>query len=84
MKTRFGGRPRPHFDIVKWTRLGGEGGEVEALPAPTPAPTLQPVQEPSLSEEFNDSLPGDLAPPKPEKASKAVPDRKRANLMEAG
>jgi hypothetical protein len=57
MKTRFGGRQRPHFKIVKWTRLGGEGGEggdAEALPPP--APTLQPVQEPSLSEEMNDSI----------------------------
>src|SRR6516162_7701249 len=28
MKTRFGGRQRPHFKIVHWVRLGSEGGEV--------------------------------------------------------
>jgi hypothetical protein len=77
MKTRFGGRQRPDFRIVRWVRLGGEGsGEVAALLAPTPAPTLQPVQEPTLAEDFNDDLPDDLAPPKPVKASKAAPNRK--------
>ena len=30
MRTRFGGRQRPHFKIVRWVRLGGEGGEVGA------------------------------------------------------
>jgi hypothetical protein len=33
--TRFGGRQRPHFKIVRWIRLDGEGGQVEALPPPT-------------------------------------------------
>jgi hypothetical protein len=33
--TRYGGRQRPHFVIVRWVRLGGE---VEALPVPTPLP----------------------------------------------
>jgi hypothetical protein len=82
MKTRFGGRQRPHFKITKWTRLGGEGeGDVQALPPPTPAPLV-----PSLSEEMNDDLPDDLAAPKkPAKASKAAPKNgKRANMMEAG
>src|SRR5215472_2813691 len=78
MKTRFGSRPRPHFNIVKWTRLGGEGGAVEALPAPTSAPTLQPVQEPSLSEEFNDSLPDDLAPPEKKPANASVKPNRRS------
>jgi hypothetical protein len=63
MQTKFGGRQRPHFKIARWVRLGNEGGEeLAALPAPT-APTLQPVQEPSLAEDFNDELP-DLAAPK--------------------
>jgi hypothetical protein len=54
MNTRFGGRQRPHFNIVKWTRLGGEGGEeIAALPSPSSAPA---VQEPSLAEEMNDSV----------------------------
>jgi hypothetical protein len=34
MATKWGGRQRPHFKIVRWVRLGGEGGEVEALPPP--------------------------------------------------
>jgi hypothetical protein len=41
MNTRFGGRSRPHFKIVQWVRLGGEGGDVEALPPPTSPPTSQ-------------------------------------------
>ena len=80
MNTRFGGRQRPHFGIVRWVRLGGEGGgEVAALPAPE-APPLAPVQEPSVSEDMNDALPGDLAPTKkPAKASNG----KRASKSEA-
>jgi crossover junction endodeoxyribonuclease RuvC len=41
MNTRFGGRYRPHFEIVRWVRLGGAsgGGDVEAItPAPRPLP----------------------------------------------
>jgi hypothetical protein len=63
MNTRFGGRERPHFKIVRWVRLGGEGGEVEALPPPAhpttspPEPPLNEVAEPSLQEDLNDSLP---------------------------
>jgi hypothetical protein len=75
--TRFGGRQRPHFKIMRWVRLGGEGETVEALPPPPSTtqaqldqfvakPTDKPaqselplttVQEPSLQEELNDSLP---------------------------
>jgi hypothetical protein len=42
MNTRFGGRQRPHFVIKDWVRLGGEGGEMEALSPPTsPLPPQQ-------------------------------------------
>jgi hypothetical protein len=94
MNTKFGGRQRPHFQIVRWVKLGGEG--VEALPpppaTPTPAVTLAPVQEPTLAEEMNDSiddLPGlgtaESTSPKPAKASvKAAPNRKRVSTLEAG
>jgi hypothetical protein len=41
MNTRFGGRQRPHFMIKRWVRLGGEGGEVEAIAPPTPPTTTQ-------------------------------------------
>ena len=65
MNTRFGGRQRPHFKIMRWTRLGGEGGEVEALPSPSATPTqqtqpdlpLNEVKEPSLAEEMDDEIP---------------------------
>jgi hypothetical protein len=64
MKNRFGGRQRPHFKIMRWVRLGGEGGEVEALPPPA-SPTTQTsaqldlplVKEPSLEEDLNDEIP---------------------------
>jgi hypothetical protein len=69
MNTRFGGRQRPHFKIVRWVSLGGEGGQVEALPPPPPPPTptqqtpapadlpLNEVKEPSLAEEMDDEIP---------------------------
>jgi hypothetical protein len=84
MKTKFGGRQRPHFEIVRWVRLGGEGeGDVQALPAPTPAApqtSVTSVPEPSPAEDFNDDLPDDLAAPKkPAKASNG----KRASKSEA-
>jgi hypothetical protein len=72
MKTKWGGRQRPHFKIVRWVRLGGEGGEVEALPPPTPPPPqttaqsdlpLKEVEEPSLKEEMGDEIPFDDAVP---------------------
>jgi hypothetical protein len=68
MNTRFGGRQRPHFNIVRW--IGFDTGG-DALPAPKPAlkrgtattpesPPWKEVEEPSLREELNDDLPDDL------------------------
>jgi hypothetical protein len=63
MNTKWGGRQRPHFKIVRWVSLGGEGGEVEALPPPAHPTTPQPelplneVKEPSLKEKLNDDIP---------------------------
>jgi hypothetical protein len=72
MKTKFGQRPRPHFELQRWVTLGGGGGDGQALPASTPnaapalpdggARTARPtggggVEEPSLAEEMNDDLP---------------------------
>src|SRR6516164_2111027 len=66
MNTKWGGRQRPHFKIVRWVSLGGEGGQVEALPPPPPTNKpaqqttpqtdlpLNEVKEPSLAEEMND------------------------------
>jgi hypothetical protein len=70
MNTRFGGRQRPHFNIVRWIGFD-TGGGADALPAPKPAlqggaaaqpetPPWNEVEEPSLKEELNDDLPDDL------------------------
>ena len=67
MPTKYGGRQRPHFEVVRWIGFDtGEGGD--ALPAPKPAlaggaaatpetPPWNEVEEPSLKEELNDDLP---------------------------
>jgi hypothetical protein len=76
MKTRFGGRQRPHFVIVRWIMLGAE--EKAALPAPA----QEEVKEPTLAEELNDEIPdfGAQAPmaeapktPEPETAAPETP-----------
>jgi hypothetical protein len=69
MNTKWGGRQRPHFKIVRWVSLGGEGGQVEALPPPPPLAAGEPakselplkeVKEPTIQEDMNDDLPDDL------------------------
>jgi hypothetical protein len=69
MNTRFGGRQRPHFEVKRWIKLGGESGQVEALPPPSPPPKsanesapqpavpLNEIKEPSLAEEMDDEIP---------------------------
>ena len=96
MRTRFGGRQRPHFKIVRWVRLGGEVGALPPPPTtPTPASSAQSesplVPEPSLAEEMDDEIPDlgneEAAPPprKPVKASvKGAPNRRRVSTLEAG
>ena len=60
MKTRFGGRQRPHFKIARWVQLGGNGTALPAPPAPqaSQAPLLagRSVKEPDLKEELNDEI----------------------------
>jgi hypothetical protein len=57
MPTQFGGtKPRPYFRILGW-RGRGEAGSQNLL-------TYEPAPESSSSNDFNDSLPDDLAPPK--------------------
>jgi hypothetical protein len=91
MKTKYGGRWRPAFNIKRWVRLGG--GEAEALPpspVTPPTPIAAPVQqvapqsglpevsEPSLKEEMNDEIPSfdkPVATPKLT-ASKPAPNLK--------
>lgn len=80
MKTRFGGRQRPHFIVTRWITLGAD--EQTALPAPA-----HEVKEPTLAEEMNDSipdgeapwndeLPDDLKPPKAEAPKAETPQPK--------
>jgi hypothetical protein len=78
--TRYGGRQRPSFKIERWVRLGGEGGEVQALSPPTPPITtkeadlpLQEVKEP------NDAVP-DLGKAESPKASAPPLPNPRRNL----
>jgi hypothetical protein len=40
MNTKYGGRQRPHFEIVRWADLSG-GGEATALPAPEAAQLVE-------------------------------------------
>ena len=69
MPTRFGGRQRPHFNIVKWTRLGGQGGEeIAALPSPSSAPAA--VQEPALNDSLDDIGEPEKKPAKAKRSSK--------------
>jgi hypothetical protein len=46
MRTRFGGRQRPHLRIVGWTRAGG-GGDVEPISTEATAPALAPPTAPA-------------------------------------
>jgi hypothetical protein len=64
MRTRFGGRERPHLEVLGWYRLGDHGTAVAAAPPPPMLTSsaaaqspLQQVTEPSTSEELNDRIP---------------------------
>ena len=83
MKTAYGQKQRPEFEIIDWRDLsGGDGAallghgppliehqKIESAPAtPTKSATTKKnvgkdVKPVSVSEEINDSLPPDLAPP---------------------
>jgi len=75
--TRFGGRQRPHFKIVRWVRLGGEDGEVEALPPPSPPPAATQAQ-PDLfakpAEQSQSELPSVREPSLQEELNDSIPD----------
>jgi hypothetical protein len=69
MNTQWGGRQRPHFNVVRW--IGFDGGADKALPESKPsleggaaakseAPPWNEVEEPTLREELNDDLPDNL------------------------
>jgi hypothetical protein len=88
MKTRFGGRQRPHFIVKDWKNLGPDK---KALPEPKPPalesgapekvePVLRTVEGPSLSEQmggdeippFDDPISEILDTPKPEMTKSGV------------
>jgi hypothetical protein len=58
MNTKFGGRERPSFKVVRWVRLGGDG----ILPASPETPSLPAqegmavVEEPTVAEIVNDKI----------------------------
>ena len=67
MPTKYGGvKPRPYFKIAGY-KLRSNIGSQNLLTDETKAPAA--VEAPKPSEDFNDPLPEDLAPPKPVKAS---------------
>jgi hypothetical protein len=43
MKTKFGTRPRPHFEVRRWITLGGGGSEEPPLPTPVPSGSAPPT-----------------------------------------
>jgi hypothetical protein len=62
-KTQYGGRLRPHFEIVDWRDLGPSTPAVPQSPAPligssvNPTEVGEPVKLVTVEEEMNDSLP---------------------------
>lgn len=60
MNTRFGGRDRPFFQIVKWIKLGGDAAlaaSVQQGAIEAPSTKAQNVVEPTMSEILDDELP---------------------------
>lgn len=60
MKTKFGGRQRPHFEIVRWVYLGDDGNALPVAEKPRPqlqaGPAEHVVEEPSTKEIMNDKV----------------------------
>jgi len=58
MRTRFGGRQRPHFDIKRWVKLGDDGTALPAAETPLlPDQGAQEVKAPTAKEATGDSIP---------------------------
>jgi hypothetical protein len=58
MRTRFGGRQRPHFNIKRWMNLGNDGTAVPAADTPLLANQgAQEVEAPTAKEVTGDSVP---------------------------
>jgi hypothetical protein len=90
MNTKWGGRQRPHFKIVRFVSLGSESGQVEALPPPPQTTSqsdlpLNEVKEPSLAEEMNDEIPdfGNENAESPKEAAAPPLPNSRRNLKKS-
>ena len=58
MRTRFGGRQRPHFDIKRWVKFGDDGTALPAADTPLlPDQGAQEVKAPTAKEATGDSIP---------------------------
>jgi hypothetical protein len=58
MRTRFGGRQRPHFDIKRWVKFGDDGTALPAAETPLlPDPGAREVKAPTAKEATGDSIP---------------------------
>jgi hypothetical protein len=57
MKTRWGGRQRPHFEIKRWVTLGGGGNALPAADQPLlPDQGVQEVKPPTAKEVTGDEI----------------------------
>jgi hypothetical protein len=84
MKTRFGGRQRPHFEIKSWIDLGG--GDEKALPAPSTAPTSGPaLVEHLVEKELGEAKkPAETPPKKPAKGARVVKELTMEEILDDG
>jgi hypothetical protein len=68
MKTRFGMKTRPHFEVISWQVFGGPSSEAPAITGPAP------VTPPTPAEITGDEIP-DFGTPAPAAAKKAAKHR---------
>jgi hypothetical protein len=65
MRTKFGGRQRPHFIVKRWVQFGSEKPALAAPAQPPKAeslPGVEAVIEPPLAEQMNDAVPWNDSP----------------------
>jgi hypothetical protein len=84
MKTKFGGRQRPHFIIRDWVGMPGNDPRPAALPAPTATAQSKSfalgdaVKPVTLQEELNDEIPTFESPKENNLKTKGVAAKQRA------
>jgi hypothetical protein len=75
MPTRWGGRQRPDFKIQRWIKLGGDGGDPNALPKPAPTALPPAATAEALDRSAEDKKPETAAAqaaPKPAHDTRGV------------